>query len=373
MLAAKEAQPDNFQPSYELGILYQSEKRKADALAAFSYAYDRNPSDARTVMAFALHLATDGHTDAALSVLERALPRSIETLRNIGMASQFTRFVTDFRHEEANALHEKAKPFRTTLDNIKKSITNAVQTQTPFAMVRIGDGEGTWLHRSTRDETRYGALYDRNREEFWNIWFGADQISAQGGFYAALTDLRHVLRTADVIGSPSLSWIRHEYEIASIRGVPGTINALRCALELKSRKAALFTESLHYQLDSSGFLKELLASQSRVGVMSCHPDIVDHIKGQFGVKDVDYYPIPGEPSRRHLHGEGTVTGRHFPDFFHKNMKLIAENDQRGRVVLVGGGILGKLYALRLKREGAIALDIGSIADKWMGKKTRPGF
>ncbi|NDW02924.1 tetratricopeptide repeat protein [Jiella pacifica] len=372
--AAKDAMPEHFQPSYELGILYQNEKRKAEALAAFSYAYERDPSEPRVVMAFALHLVTDGHTQAALDVLEMARPRKLEMMRNIGLASHFVRFATDFRLEQAQALADQARAAYLPLKDVAARIQNAVQNKAPFAMIRFGDGEGTWLHRSTRDEVRYSALYERNRQEFWNVWFGADQASEQGAFYATLSDLRHLAKTADIIGAPSINWIKHEYEIASLRGVPGTLNALRCALEVKSRQTALYAESLHYQLDSSGFLRELLNSQTRIGVMSCHPAIVDFMKAEFGLKNVDYYPIPGEPSRRHLHGDSTITGRHFPDYFRKTMSLIDQNDhQRGQVVLVGGGILGKLYALRLKQAGAIALDIGSLADKWMGKKTRPGF
>ncbi|MBO0905779.1 hypothetical protein [Jiella sonneratiae] len=372
--AAKDAMPDHFQPSYELGILYQNEKRKSEALSAFSYAYERDPAEPRVIMAFALHLATDGHTQAALDVLEMARPRKLETVRNIGLASHFVRFAIDFPLEKAQTLADQARAAYLPIKEVTARIQNAVQNSTPFAMIRFGDGEGTWLHRSTRDEVRYSALYERNRQEFWNVWFGADQASEQDGFYTALADLRHLARTADIIGAPSINWIRHEYEIASLRGVPGTLNALRCALEVKSRQTALYSESLHYQLESSGFLRELLKSQTRIGVMSCHPAIVDFMKTEFGLKDVYYYPIPGEPSRRHLHGDATITGRHFPEYFRKNMSLITQNDrQRGQIVLVGGGILGKLYALRLKQAGAIALDIGSLADKWMGKKTRPGF
>jgi len=42
----------------------------------------------------------------------------------------------------------------------------------------------------------------------------------------------------------------------------------------------------------------------------------------------------------------------------------------GRMVLVGAGYLGKWIVHQAKAAGGIALDIGSIADYWMGLKTR---
>ncbi len=42
----------------------------------------------------------------------------------------------------------------------------------------------------------------------------------------------------------------------------------------------------------------------------------------------------------------------------------------GLVVLVGAGLLGKLYCARVKALGGIALDVGSMLDVWAGLKTR---
>jgi hypothetical protein len=37
---------------------------------------------------------------------------------------------------------------------------------------------------------------------------------------------------------------------------------------------------------------------------------------------------------------------------------------------VAAGMLGKIYAMDLKKSGAVVLDIGSIADALVGKNTR---
>jgi hypothetical protein len=42
----------------------------------------------------------------------------------------------------------------------------------------------------------------------------------------------------------------------------------------------------------------------------------------------------------------------------------------GAVFLVAGGLLGKIYCDRIRALGDIALDIGALADAWMGHNTR---
>ena len=44
--------------------------------------------------------------------------------------------------------------------------------------------------------------------------------------------------------------------------------------------------------------------------------------------------------------------------------------RRGAVFLVAGGLLGKIYCDRIRELGGIALDIGALADAWMGHNTR---
>ncbi|MGC9419496.1 MAG: hypothetical protein ACP5EN_11065, partial [Rhodovulum sp.] len=43
----------------------------------------------------------------------------------------------------------------------------------------------------------------------------------------------------------------------------------------------------------------------------------------------------------------------------------------GDVWLVGAGIWGKLCCDRIRRQGGIAIDIGSVFDLWVGRMSRP--
>lgn len=296
-----------------------------------------------------------------------------EMVELLPVVAHYARFVTDFPIARVRQLFSDKSNKLTTAHLALERIAQACEAKQPFAMIRFGDGEGTWLHRSATEELEYGALYERNRQQFWNVWFGEAQAAQQPRFHIALSALRHEAKAADIFGTAWLSWVEHEYRTANLRGCSGTLNSFRTATAVKSPEAMLANNTLHYDLDKSGLLDKVLRDNRKVGVFSCHPSIVNLMKSRFGLEDVTYFPVPGEPSRRHLHGEGTYSGNHFPDIFEENLRRIETTDVKGMVVLVAGGILGKLYALRLKKAGAIALDIGSVADKWMGKKTRPGF
>lgn len=83
------------------------------------------------------------------------------------------------------------------------------------------------------------------------------------------------------------------------------------------------------------------------------------------------YIIPGE-SR--LPANALVRGPvpHFPDRY-RELRRELKVPRRGAVFLIAAGLPGKVYCDWLKMRGAIAIDIGSIVDAWMGFDTRPGL
>ena len=83
--------------------------------------------------------------------------------------------------------------------------------------------------------------------------------------------------------------------------------------------------------------------------------------------------MPEEKAYADVIGSNGVAGPHFPDRFTAIMADIAASPQQRRVWLVAAGILGKLYCDAVRRSGGVAIDIGSIADGWCGKLTRPTF
>lgn len=118
---------------------------------------------------------------------------------------------------------------------------------------------------------------------------------------------------------------------------------------------------------------EKIISQARnISLISCLEDLPDLLKYKFNLDGIKFYRIPGEQGSRQILGEKTVAGIHYPDEFHR-LQAELSHPHHGRLFLVAGGILGKIYAATIRRCGGIALDVGSIVDAWTGRATRPGY
>lgn len=248
-------------------------------------------------------------------------------------------------------------------------IKDAILNNTPYCFIRLGDGEGTWLYSSIQFEMKFHTLGKRNRLEFWRIWFGED-IANFDNFRRIAHKIALQINQADLLGIPPKSWINHEFEICSLRGMPGTQNILNL-LDLQSiTKTKLCTQLMHSELSKSDDFLNLVKNLKELYVISCHPGIKEFFQNFLGSQRVHYIPIPGEPSRAHLHGNEVTKGVHFPDTYDSIVNTIQSSDWKGKICFVGAGILGKSYALQIKQQGGIAIDLGSMMDKWMGKQTR---
>jgi hypothetical protein len=130
--------------------------------------------------------------------------------------------------------------------------------------------------------------------------------------------------------------------------------------------------SVHIELHRiSPFLRNILVGVETIGVISPHRDLGPRFAAALGIPQVMSHVVPGEmrlPVRQdHVRGSG-----HFPEGYHKLMASIAV-PRPGTVFLVAAGLLGKIYCGRIKQLGGIAIDVGAMADAWMGfTNTRPG-
>ncbi|SOC48453.1 hypothetical protein SAMN05892877_1704 [Rhizobium subbaraonis] len=70
--------------------------------------------------------------------------------------------------------------------------------------------------------------------------------------------------------------------------------------------------------------------------------------------------------------EKTSVGTQYPDAFKRIMRQMADRVGPGSLVLVGAGLLGKIFCGEAKRLGGVGIDLGSVIDAWCGLKTRGG-
>jgi hypothetical protein len=193
----------------------------------------------------------------------------------------------------------------------------------------------------------------------------------------AIKAFNDAIPAADCLGGIYAEAIDHEYGIGSRRGIAWVVNTMRKALALSTHDPAWAARTsvhslvLHYDLVLSGTLARVLRGRAKIGLISCHDDLPEALQRTYGIGEVEHFKVPGEQSHRATLGDRSVEGAHWP---HRFRELCAELDRpidrRGQLFLVAAGILGKIYAHKLKQSGAVFIDIGAVADLWMGKITR---
>ena len=360
---------------YELAISRLLQGRHADALIAVDELMRRHPNDVRGMVLAAQLAALVG--DSARAKAEIVKLRVLSpTHPDHGVLSDFVDYVAEFPRERSLYLCRKLELSTRFIGTkeIARRATEALDSDRGFSFIRVGDGEGAFAWLSDADESGYANLYAHNREDRARVWFdGQIELEASGFLGLALT-LRETIARADILGIPYSTWVSHEYKIGSMTGLSALTNMLRLCHEPDvSVGHALSRQDAHFALDQDGHLKQLLIGTGTVGLIGCHPELPAFMRKVFGVTDIEFHKIPGERIFVEKIGAEAAEGVHFPVRFYEIMAALTDRNLAGRLYLVAGGILGKFYCDKIKRQGGVALDIGSVVDRWIGVATRPGF
>ena len=259
-----------------------------------------------------------------------------------------------------------------TAPGVEEAIRSAIGARRPFSMIRLGDGEARFLVytcHGLRDLLTPAEAFCTG-ESIWTNWFG-DSLRSAGvhDVTRLLAVLVASIDGADILGMPMADRMRRDHrhvgylahldEFVS-HGAPNRPNVF------------ITDASVHIELHRiSPFLRNILVGVETIGVISPHRDLGPRFAAALGIPQVMSHVVPGEmrlPVRQdHVRGSG-----HFPEGYHKLMASIAV-PRPGTVFLVAAGLLGKIYCGRIKQLGGIAIDVGAMADAWMGfTNTRPG-
>ncbi|MFE1601940.1 GT-D fold domain-containing protein [Methylobacterium sp. ID0610] len=360
---------------YEKAILYLHEGSHAEALGSLQEILAHHPHEDRTnlVAARLLHAMGDHAAgDAALDripMLGHPERQEIEALARV--LREFGRFVAEYPRARALAMANavSASPRYLPVGDVAAAAAAALEARRGFSLIRVGDGEGAFAHLGAADEARFPHLYRHNRRDRAHVWFAGTIDAQDRGFLDTAFGITDAMREADIVGMPYPNWIRHEYTILSVTGISTLVNLLRVA---RPPQATSCTQLIHLELHQSGLLYRLMRQQEAIGLIACHRDLPALLTAAFGFSEIDYHPVPGEKGHSHLVAASSVEGTHWPDRFHAVMESLSR-PLHGRLYLVAAGLLGKLYCRRIRDSGGVALDIGSLADGWMGFGTRPGL
>ena len=293
-------------------------------------------------------------------------PRGDGAYRQLALAKMSLGFDRPALVAQIQAL--EASPAWLDTTGVMAALQAAVRDCRPFSYIRMGDGEArflcymepafetslTWLERSAMVNS------------VWINWF-VEPIETFAPELSRLhANLADTLESADIIGLLSSdSMIHDHYHFGFLAHMQQHILSGMAGRDVHYA-AALGHHEIHHR---DRWFSFLLRGLPFIGFVGCHPELAGKLAAAFDIPLHASYVVPGENGRP-LPEERKGLG-HFPDVFDR---LLTELHVpfTGAVFLVGAGLLGKIYCGRIKALGGIAIDIGSLADAWMGFNTRPG-
>jgi len=260
--------------------------------------------------------------------------------------------------------YEQPEQARSLTSIIKERVAKKI----PTSLIRLGDGEGMYMnypeyvHEKQLDDQQY----------IQSIWWGRDAFEQNPATKKEQTinAFNRALKNADIVGVPPVrrllqtfdSLMSETKEVSrQARGILGVINSIG----MFDQNSTVFTSChIHTDLELWDGYFDILHEIDELHLITCHNHLADFIQQRFGIDTVVVHNVPAEARFENLFGQESDNS-HFPDVFdalRKTIPTIAE----GKLFFVGAGFLGKMYCDLIKHHGGIALDIGSMMDRWAG-------
>jgi tetratricopeptide (TPR) repeat protein len=347
---------------------------RVQAAAAFERASRSRPLSSDEVSRYLNLLAECGNSASIIRICEAVRSQADPQLTEIlDVESGHARLSLAFGRDETiirAAAREHTDRWAGT-ELAATSLRSAIVTKTPYSLIRVGDGEARFLLASETPPP--GGLARAEQfaigEVIWRNWFGCPFSTVNSELISGVR--HHVLESlleADLLGvatADRLAIDRRHF------GYLGYLDKLISDMDGGGRNKIYTDASVNFLIHKKdGYFKNLLQGIDWIGVISPHTELAGRLSAKLGLPFWKGYDIPGEfrlpPSAR-----TSTPLPHFPNVFLETMNNLSV-PQRGSVFLVAAGLLGKIYCARIKQLGGIAIDIGSIADGWMGFNTRPG-
>lgn len=239
----------------------------------------------------------------------------------------------------------------------------------PFSWVRVGDGSARFL--SHVDPSFRGSISAAEAAVIgpwlWRAWFGSNIAEVEPQRLQDLAvRLCQAITNADLLGVPSAGRLLHDRDQAGYCGLlEQHIRTLTDDGRERHFTDALFNYTLN-EIDP--FYHQLLEGRDFVGLIGPHPELAERMRERLRIGEVRSWDIPGEGGLGRERDKAD-RGLHFPLVYDR---LLAELTvpYPGAVFLVAGGLLAKVYCDHIRALGGIALDIGAVADAWLGYNTR---
>ena len=249
--------------------------------------------------------------------------------------------------------------------SLMDSIRQKLADRTPYSLIRLGDGESyAWTGEISAERVRFREM----------AWWGTTLPSELR--HRIASEMFDAIREADVLGVPSIFRIARDimgsrkslYEEPSRREL---VTVLHGAFELPGEERRFTEERIHQLCFDLEGIEQLIPAARRVVVVSSIKE--ELIQGALRERLADQ-PLITIPIPTHARTAGgelfESSDQPLPFVYDQVLDQIRTQVSPGSLVLVAGGSIGKIFCGEARHAGGVALDVGAMADYWLGAKTR---
>lgn len=275
----------------------------------------------------------------------------------------------DMLESTFNAALEPNTKSREIVIRLTKSIQNGIA----LSAIRVNDGEGNIL--SVGSPICPLSVWEFNANKIIKMMFASDG-GAASDFHVHRGMLIKAINDADIIGIPprkralaSLSKARLKQDLRGMAGVHQVAQEL--VRGVQTGEVDLTDKCIvsgHFSREIDSYYKEIVAGQDSASYIGCYDEIPPILCKDLALRNVFHYKLPQQPSNVGV--RKFKSARHYSDIFPKILEELNVS-RRGECFFVSAGLLGKAYCSRIKSLGGVAIDIGSLADAWVGNPVRP--
>jgi hypothetical protein len=252
-------------------------------------------------------------------------------------------------------------------ERISELFRDRLMKREPLSLIRLGGGEA---YAFSRPPLKFAdaSIFDEDDEYRERHWWG---VNIPPEIRAALrAGIRQAIAQSDMLGIPSIYRIlrykgRTGQPFSNRRTMRGIMTVLAQLGDEIPISGKIFTEErCHHLLFSRSFLAELAAFARNLVIVGCWDE------GKLGDFGRPATFIRVAPAQR----ADVAVGEHSLPPLWRNYEEVCASvsaaSAPGSLVLVGGGVIGKLIINRARSVGAVALDVGAVLDSFAGYNTR---
>jgi len=286
-------------------------------------------------------------------------------------AMQFVEMTCDLLGGYKNALLDTDISRQEAVDLVAQ-LRVRLRDKIPTSLIRVGDAESNALTYAD-DLARYAASDAAEREIVW--WGRAIDEHARAKL---ANQVLGAMRDADILGIPTLERIlrdvkpeRREFlgNTRAGRGIRTVLRALDAGGALANPHALMISAHIQHDLGEWNLYPDLFAGLNDIVAVSCHAGLPDAFHKRFNASIAHNIVVPPRHASLASFGMREMGPKILPEVMAETIAQLPA-DLSGCMVIVGAGYAGKVIVQEAKTRGALALDLGSVLDYWIGASTR---